>query len=170
MGLAFLVQGRFEPFLRPALLTLMVAMLAFTLAKPELGSLHAPRFAPHHRRLLSLAMAGALGLYDGFFGPGTGSMLIFLLVAVLGFDFLRASGMAKSVNWASNAASVVLFVSQGSWLPAVAVCMAAGNGLGGALGARTAIARGARWIRWVFVAVVSALIVRLGWQMLAGAG
>ena len=166
VGLAYLFQGRFEPYLRPLLVVLMAAMLAFTLLKPELGTLHAPRFGQAHQRALALAIAFVLGLYDGFFGPGTGSMLIFLFVAVLGLDFLRASALAKSVNWASNAASVVLFLSQGSWLPLLAVSMAVGNGLGGALGARTAIAKGARWIRGVFVAVVGALIARLVWEIL----
>jgi hypothetical protein len=168
VGLAYLFQGRFEPFLRPLMVVLMAGMLTFTLLKPDLGTLHAPRFGQAHQRALALAMAFCIGLYDGFFGPGTGSILIFLFVAVLGFDFLRASALAKSINWASNAASVVLFLSQGSWIPVLAVCMAVGNGVGGALGARTAIAKGARWIRWVFVAVVSALIVRLAWQILAG--
>ncbi|MBI5548983.1 MAG: TSUP family transporter, partial [Deltaproteobacteria bacterium] len=129
---------------------------------------HAPRFGQAHQRALAVSIAFAVGFYDGFFGPGTGSILIFLFVALLGFDFLRASALAKSVNWASNAASVVLFVSQGSWIPLVALCMAVGNGLGGALGARTAIVQGARWIRWVFVGVVSLLIARLAWQTVMG--
>ncbi|MGC4113728.1 MAG: TSUP family transporter [Myxococcales bacterium] len=166
VGLAYLFQGRFEPYLRPLMVALMAAMLAFTLLKPDLGTVHAPRFGLAHQRTLSLGIAFCIGLYDGFFGPGTGSILIFLFVAVLGFDFLRASALAKSVNWASNVASVVLFLSQGSWIPLLAVCMAVGNGMGGALGARAAIAKGARWIRWVFVAVVSGLILRLTWQML----
>ena len=162
---AYLAQGRFEGWLRPALLALMVAMLAFTLLSPKLGTLHAPRFGLAHQRGLAVAIALALGFYDGFFGPGTGSMLIFLFVTVLGFDFLRASALAKSANWASNVASVVIFVWHGSWVPVVAACMALGNGLGGALGARTALARGARWVRVVFIVVVAGLILRLAWQL-----
>lgn len=166
VGLAYLFQGRFEPYLRPLMVVLMAAMLLFTLLKTDLGTVHAPRFGLSHQKALSFGIAFLIGLYDGFFGPGTGSILIFLFVAVLGFDFLRASALAKSVNWASNIASVVLFLSQGSWIPLLAVCMAVGNGVGGALGARAAIAKGARWIRWVFVAVVSGLILRLTWQIL----
>ncbi len=105
-----------------------------------------------------------MGVYDGFFGPGMGTLLIFLFVTILGFDFLRASALAKSVNWASNVAALALFVSRGSWLPWVALCMAAANGAGGHLGARTALAKGNRWLRLLFIVVVSLLILRLGAQ------
>jgi len=153
-------------FLRPLLLILLVVMLAFTLLKPELGSLHAPRYGLSHQRGLAAVIALALGFYDGFFGPGTGSLLIFLFVAVLGFDFLRASALAKSVNWASNITSMGLFVWQGSWIPSVALGMAAANGVGGYFGAHVALNRGSGWVRGLFIAVVGALILRLGWQVL----
>jgi uncharacterized membrane protein YfcA len=153
-------------FLRPVMLGLLVAMLAFTLLKPDLGRLHAPRYGLSHQRGLAALIALALGFYDGFFGPGTGSLLIFLFVAVLGFDFLRASAMAKSVNWASNLTAMGLFVWQGSWLPSVALGMAVANGAGGYLGAHVALNKGSRWVRTVFIGVVGALILRLGWQVL----
>ena len=155
-------------FLRPLMLGLLVAMLAFTLLKPDLGHLHAPRFGLSHQRGLAALIALGLGFYDGFFGPGTGSLLIFLFVAVLGFDFLRASALAKGVNWASNLTSMGLFVWHGSWIPSVALGMAAANGVGGYLGAHVALNRGSRWVRGVFIGVVGALILRLGWQVLRG--
>ena len=169
VALAYYLQGRYEPYFRPVMLGLMVVMLAFTLLKPDLGQLHAPRHGLQHQRLLAALISAMLGFYDGFFGPGTGSILIFLFVAILGFDFLRASALSKSVNWASNFASLVLFVWQGSWIPMVALTMAMANGLGGYLGARTALQKGSRWVRLVFIAVVSALILRLGYQMFRGA-
>ncbi|MDP1832929.1 MAG: TSUP family transporter [Geothrix sp.] len=153
-------------FLRPVMLGLLVAMLAFTLLKPDLGHRHAPRFGLNHQRGLAALIALVLGFYDGFFGPGTGSLLIFLFVAVLGFDFLRASALAKSVNWASNLTAMGLFVWQGSWIPSVALGMAAANGVGGYLGAHVALSKGSRWVRGVFIGVVGALILRLGWQIL----
>jgi hypothetical protein len=153
-------------FLRPVLLGLLVAMLAFTLLKPDLGHIHAPRFGLSHQRGLAGFIALTLGFYDGFFGPGTGSLLIFLFVAVLGFDFLRASALAKSVNWASNLTAMGLFLWQGSWIPSVALSMAVANGAGGYLGARVALSKGSHWVRAVFIAVVGALILRLGWQVL----
>jgi uncharacterized membrane protein YfcA len=165
VAMAYFLSGRFEPYLRPAMVIVMLAMLAWTLYKPDAGKLHAPRFGLAHQRTLALAIAFTMGFYDGLFGPGTGSILIFLFVAVQGFDFLRASALSKSVNWASNFASVVLFLSQGSWVPVVALTMAAGNGVGGYLGARTALTKGSAWVRVVFIGVVTALILRLGWQI-----
>ncbi len=155
-------------FLRPVMLGLLIAMLAFTLLKPDLGRLHAPRFGHGHQRGLAAFIALILGFYDGFFGPGTGSLLIFLFVAVLGFDFLRASALAKSVNWASNLTAMMLFLWQGSWIPSVALSMAAANGAGGYLGAHVALSKGSHWVRGVFIGVVGALILRLGWQILHG--
>ncbi len=168
VALAYFLQGRFEAMLRPMMLALMVAMLAFTLLKPDLGSLHAPKFGAVHQRSLAMFIAFALGFYDGFFGPGTGSLLIFLFVAVLGFDFLRASALAKSVNWASNLAAMGLFLWKGSWIPVVAITMAVANGLGGYLGAHLALEKGSAWVRIMFIAVVGALILRLGWQIWRG--
>ncbi len=155
-------------FLRPVMFGLLVVMLIFTLLKPDLGHLHAPRFGLGHQRSLAALIALALGFYDGFFGPGVGSLLIFLFVAVLGFDFLRASALAKSVNWASNLTAMGLFVWQGSWIPSVALGMAAANGVGGYLGAHVALSKGSRWVRGVFIGVVGALILRLAWQILRG--
>jgi hypothetical protein len=162
---AYYLSGRFEPYMRPAMVIVMLAMLAWTLYRPDAGKLHAPRFGLSHQRMLAMAIACPLGFYDGLFGPGTGSMLIFLFVSVLGFDFLRASALSKSVNWASNFTAVVLFLSHGSWVPVVALTMAAGNGLGGYLGARTALSKGNAWVRVMFIIVVCALILRLGWQI-----
>ena len=165
VAMAYYLQGRFEPYVRPLLLGLMVAMLAFTLVKPGLGHLHAPRYGLAHQRLLTAVMAALLGFYDGFFGPGTGAILIFLFVTVLGFDFLRASAMAKSLNWSSNLASVSLFIWRGSYIPQVALAMAMANATGGYLGARTALAKGSAWVRLLFIGVVTALILRLAWQV-----
>lgn len=165
VAMAYYLSGRFEPYMRPVMVVVMLAMLAWTLYKPDAGKLHAPRFGTSHQRALAMAMAFVLGFYDGLFGPGTGSILIFLFVAVLGFDFIRASALSKGVNWASNFTSVVLFLSHGSWVPVLALTMSAGNGLGGYLGARTALSKGSAWVRIVFIIVVSALILRLGWQI-----
>jgi uncharacterized protein len=163
--LAFFLQGRFEAHLRPAMVALMVLMLAFTLLRPELGSEHAPRFALAHQRLLAALIGLVLGLYDGFFGPGAGSILIFLFVTVLGFDFLRASALAKAVNWSSNLTGLLVFLFHGSWVPVVALTMAVGNGIGGYLGARTALSRGSAWVRLAFILVVGALILKLGYDV-----
>ena len=150
--------------LRPIILTLLISMLAFTIVKPSAGERHEPKLTPSSQKIATNFIAFVLGGYDGFFGPGTGSLLIFLFVAVLGFDFLRSSAMAKSVNWASNVASLAIFVSRGSWIWQVALPMAVANGLGGWVGARFAIQQGSAWVRKVFIFVVTVLVARLTWQ------
>jgi uncharacterized membrane protein YfcA len=161
---AYFFEGRFEAYMRPLMLAMMVGMLLFTLLKPNLGTAHAPRYTVRLQTLLATPLSFAIGFYDGFFGPGTGTLLIFAFVALLGFDFLRASAMSKTVNWASNIASLTLFIFKGSWMPLLAISMAAANGVGGYLGAKTALAKGSKWVRVLFALVVSGLILRLAWQ------
>jgi uncharacterized membrane protein YfcA len=104
----------------------------------------------------------AVGFYDGAIGPGTGSFFVFALVGLLGYNFLEASAKAKLANWATNLAALVVFVPQGAVLWELAPLMAVANIVGGYLGARVAMARGARFVRIFFLVVVSALVVRLG--------
>ena len=147
----------------PMVVVLLVAMFLWTLLRPSMGELHAPKHPVHHQRAYASLIAFALGAYDGFFGPGSGSMLIFAFVALLGFDFLRASALAKAVNFASDFAAMLLFLSRGSWVPALALLLMAANAVGGFLGARMALRGGTAWIRGFFLTVVGALILRLGW-------
>ena len=96
--------------LRQALPALLLAVLLYTLRHKHLGHDHAPRL---HGRSQVLAMGvcgGVMGFYDGFFGPGTGSLLVFLLVRWLGFDFLQASAHSKVLNLSSNMAALMLLV------------------------------------------------------------
>ena len=102
-----------------------------------------------------------LGAYDGFFGPGTGSMLILAFVLVFGDSLTRASGNAKVVNLASNLAAFLLFARRGTILWTIALPMAAANAIGAAVGARLALRRGDRLVRWVVLVVVLAVVVKL---------
>ncbi len=109
---------------------LLAAVLVYTLLHRDFGREHRPRRNGGHGRVLAAAGAGAIGLYDGFFGPGTGSFLMFLFVRVFGMDFLHASASAKVVNAAANLAAILLFGLTGEvfWLLglAMAVCNVAG--------------------------------------------
>jgi hypothetical protein len=108
----------------------------------------------------------AIGFYDGAMGPGTGSFLVLSLVALLGYSFLDASAKARMANWATNLGALVVFVPQGAVLWKVGLLMGLGNLLGGYVGARVAVSRGARFVRVFFVVVVSAFIVRIGGDVL----
>jgi uncharacterized membrane protein YfcA len=118
-----------------------------------------------------VAALGALGLvvgfYDGFFGPGTGSFFVFLLVRWLGYDFLHASASAKLLNTASNLAALSLFAWTGHvWWHLVAV-MAVANVVGSVLGTRLALKHGAGFVRVFFMLVVGALLLKTGWTAYA---
>lgn len=141
---------------------LLVALYVFR--RKDFGGDYAPTKAGVKKLLLAFAIGAAIGLYDGFFGPGTGSFLIFLFIRGFGLDFLRASAAAKIVNVACNFAALAWFIptSQPLWI--VAALMGAGNIAGSVIGARLALKEGTGFVRRVFLLVVIALIVKTGWD------
>ena len=105
-----------------------------------------------------------LGFYDGFFGPGTGSFFVFAFVRWLGYDFLHASAAAKLINTATNFAALSLFAMTGHVMWQYAAALAVANVVGSLLGTRLALKRGAGFVRGVFIVVVSALILKTGYD------
>ena len=161
---AWLVTVVSPDFLRKLLPLVLLVVLIYTLFKKDLGQTHAPRFAGAQEVYAAVGIGGVIGFYDGFFGPGTGSFLVFLLVRVLGYDFLSASASAKFINSATNVAALVLFVTKGHiWWHFVLV-MALANVAGSLLGTRLALKHGTGFVRVVFIGVVSALILKTGWD------
>ena len=150
--------------LRRALPFVLLAVLLYTLARKDLGRHHAPRLAGRAEALAASAIGAAVGFYDGFFGPGTGSFFVFLFVRALGYDFLHASASAKLLNTATNASALALFAWQGHVWWHVALVVAAANVAGSVAGARLALRHGAGFVRVVFIAVVGALIVKTGYD------
>lgn len=144
--------------LRPLVIVLLVLASAVVLwpRKPTTRAV-----TLRHPRLALVAITLGLGAYDGFFGPGTGSLLIAAFVLCFADTPTRASGNAKVANLASNLAAALLFASQGAVLWSIALPMAAANMAGAALGARLAIAKGDRFVRGAVIVVVTAAIVRV---------
>lgn len=155
-----------EP-LRPVALALLVVAAALVALRPVLLRGAAPA-EPRPRPSAAAAIAFVLGLYDGFFGPGTGTLLVIAYVTFLGDPMTRASGNAKVANFASNLASVVLFAVRGTVIWKISIPMAVGNALGAALGVRVALKRGDDFIRVVLLVVVVALALKLGWDIARG--
>jgi uncharacterized protein len=156
-----------EAVFRPLVLVLLVLVGTYTLRRPALGEVQALRFAGRRQHLTAaLGAAVGIGFYDGIFGPGTGSFLVFALVALMGYSFVQASAKARIVNLATNLGALAVFVPQGAPLYGVGLAMAACNVLGGRLGATTAIARGSGFVRVVFLVVVVVLVVRLAFDVL----
>ncbi|MFN4005167.1 MAG: sulfite exporter TauE/SafE family protein [Hylemonella sp.] len=161
---AWLVTLVATDFLRKLLPFVLLAVLLYVLARKELGRHHAPRFAGRHETLAAGGVGLVIGFYDGFFGPGTGSFFVFLLVRWLGYDFLHASAGAKLLNLSSNLAAILLFALKGHVWWHFTLALAAANIAGSLLGTRLALRHGAGFVRAVFIVVVGALIVKTGYD------
>ena len=149
-------------FLRKALPFILLAVLLYTLAKKDLGRAHQPHQNKNRERLIACVIGALIGWYDGFFGPGTGSFFIFLLVRFLGYDFLHASASAKLLNVATNIAAIVLFAMKGHIWWQIGLMMAAANVAGSLIGSHLALKHGAGFVRWAFVLLVGLLIIKTG--------
>lgn len=155
--------------LRPIIVVALVAVWLYTLLRPALGQEQDLRWAGRPQHYVVAVAAGlGIGFYDGVIGPGTGSFLLIVLVAGLGYSFLHASATAKVVNLATNLAALVVFGLAGAPLWGLGLLMGVFNVGGAILGARMAIRRGSGFVRVVFLAVVGILILRLGWDLLPG--
>jgi uncharacterized membrane protein YfcA len=151
-------------FLRKALPFLLISLLIYTLAKKNMGQLHAPRFQGKKEAFVAAAIGLLIGFYDGFFGPGTGSFFVFAYVRFLGYDFLNASASSKLMNTATNFSALALFTWQGHVWWHLALPMAVANVLGSLIGTQLALKHGAGFVRYAFLAVVSALILKTAYD------
>ena len=163
-GGAWLVTIISPEFLRKVLPAVLLLVLMYTLIKKDLGRTHAPRFVGLHEVLAASAIGAIIGFYDGFFGPGTGSFFVFLLVRLLGYDFLHASASAKLLNTASNLAALLLFATKGHVWWHIALVMAIANVAGSVLGTHMALKHGTGFVRGVFITVVTCLIVKTSYD------
>ena len=164
LGGAWTVTQIDPSLFRKALPVLLALLLLYTLAKKDLGRSHAPRFAGATEAWIAAGIGLLIGFYDGFFGPGTGSFLVFAYVRVLGYDFLNASASAKLVNVATNVAALALFTLKGHVWWHLAVPMALANIVGSLIGTRLALKHGAGFVRQAFIWVVLALILKTGYD------
>jgi len=151
-------------FLRKLLPLVLLGVLAYTLVRKDLGRHHMPRLSARGEALAASSIGLVLGFYDGFFGPGTGSFFVFLFVRWLGYDFLHASASAKLLNTATNLAALVLFALKGHVWWHYALTLAIANVVGSVLGTHLALKHGASFVRAAFIVVVSALILKTGYD------
>ena len=140
---------------------LLMAVAIYVLVSPRMSDEDA------HQRIGARAYApvgGAIGAYDGFFGPGTGSFFTATLVGLRGYGLTRATALTKLFNLTSNIASVLFFAIGGKMFWLLGLCMAAGAMLGGWIGSHTAMRFGARLIRPLLVILSLGLTARLIWS------
>ena len=148
--------------MRPMVLVLLIIVAIYTWFKPDLGKFEKLRHLPR-RRVQIAALAGVIiGFYDGIFGPGTGSFLMLILVASLGYAFITASAIAKVVNVATNVGAILVFGINGAVIWQIGIIMGVANISGAVIGARLAIKGGSTLVRKVFLLVTVALIVKVG--------
>ena len=148
--------------MRPMVLVLLIIVAVYTWFKPDLGKFENLRHLPK-RRVQIAAFAGVvIGFYDGIFGPGTGSFLMLILVASLGYAFITASAIAKVVNVATNVGAIMVFGINGAVLWQIGIILGIANITGAVIGARLAIKGGSTLVRKVFLLVTVALIVKVG--------
>ena len=150
--------------MKPLILVLLVLVAVYTFIKKDFGSLHAPKLTEQKERLYGLLVGASIGFYDGFFGPGTGSFLIFIFIGLFGFNFLAASAASKVVNVATNLSALLYFAYKGFVLYEVAIPMAVCSIIGSQLGTRTALKRGVGFVRVLFLVVVSGIILKFAYD------
>jgi uncharacterized membrane protein YfcA len=149
---------------RPLVPVMLTGVLVYVLWRKDLGASHEPLAVTRTRAIAAAVLLGGVGFYDGFFGPGTGSFFMFLLIRLYGFDFLHSAASARVLNAATNAGALVWFGSQLELLWLVASLMAIANVGGAMVGTGLALKHGSGFVRRIFVAVVLALIARTAWQ------
>jgi uncharacterized membrane protein YfcA len=148
----------------PLILILLVLVGIYTWRKPDLGLSERLRFT-HITRLWIVAACGlTIGFYDGLFGPGTGTFLVFLLVIVVGYEFLKASATAKLVNIATNFGAILTFQLTGHIWWRLGLALAVANVSGALVGSRLAIRGGSPLVRKIFLIVVAVLIAKLSYS------
>ncbi len=153
-----------EEFFKPFLVFLLLVVAIYTWRKPEMGMNENLKYT-NRKRLVIVAVIGLLiGFYDGIFGPGTGTFLVFFLVSAIGFAFLKASATAKLVNIATNAGAILSFQLTGHIWWQLGLLLAFANVTGAIIGSRLAIRGGSPLVRKVFLAVTFLLIARVAWD------
>ena len=164
MGGASLAAAVPKDFFKPFIVFLLVAVAIYTWVKPELGMNENLKYT-YKKRLAIVALIGLLiGFYDGIFGPGTGTFLVFFLVSGIGYAFLKASGTAKLVNISTNAGAILSFQFTGHIWWQLGLLLAFANVTGAIIGSRLAIKGGSPLVRKVFLAVTFLLIARVAWD------
>lgn len=152
-------------FMKPFLLFVLIAVAIYTYSNKNFGIHTHKEHTARQQWMYAIGISLVIGFYDGFIGPGAGSFFMIAFISLLGFDFLKASANAKFVNLATNLGSIVFFVMKGTIIYKIAIPMAVCNALGGAVGARLAILKGNRFIRYFFLFIISLTILRFAYDV-----
>ena len=153
----FLVRMIPSDFLRPLVIVMLIAVAIYSVIRKDWGDTSSYQGMTKKTMILSMLTALCFGIYDGFFGPGTGSFLLFAFLYI-GFDFLRAAANARALNFASNLAAVILFIYLGQVNYSYALPMGLAMIFGAHCGAKMALSKGATYVRPLFIIMTTVLI------------
>ncbi|MBI0577893.1 TSUP family transporter [Neobacillus cucumis] len=145
--------------LKPLMLVMLAAVAIYTIFKKDWGSISSVRKLSFQHMALFIFAILAIGFYDGFLGPGTGSFLMFAFL-MIGFDFLKAAGNAKFLNFGSNIAALIMFMFLGQVNYAYGIPMGIAQIAGSIVGSRFAIKRGSGYVRALFITVTFLLLAK----------
>jgi uncharacterized membrane protein YfcA len=147
--------------LKSGIVVMLVAVFIYTLVHPDLGKIEIFKHSHLRRMQIAISAGFIIGFYDGLIGPGTGTLLMIVLVAGLGFAFVGASAIAKVVNVATNFASILVIGFNASIMWKVGIALGIVNLAGGFLGSHVAINKGSEFVRKFYLVVTFVLIVRV---------
>ena len=167
---SFLLTIISNAFMKPLLFVILALVAVYTYFKKDFGQQVSKEHSMGTLYIYAVCISLSIGIYDGFVGPGTGSFLVLAFVSLLGYDFLQASSKAKMVNLSTNFGSIVLFILKGKIIWSIALPMAVSNSVGGMLGARFAIKKGNGFIRIFFLCIVTATLLKFGYDVFITSG
>jgi uncharacterized membrane protein YfcA len=164
-GGALLVSYLHKEQFMPFIICILALVLLYTIFKRELGLHRTEKHLSDSTQYVYALCTGLLiGVYDGVIGPGTGSFLIFAFIVLFGYDFIHASANAKVINCVTNIAALIFFLSKGAVVWELAIPLAVANMLGSYAGSHIALKKGSKFVRVFFIAVVTVLIIKLGYD------
>lgn len=145
--------------LKPLMLIMLAAVAIYTVFKKDWGSISTHKSLSFNRLIIFMVLIFGIGFYDGFLGPGTGSFLIFAFL-MIGFDFIKAAGNAKLLNFGSNIAGLLMFIYLGQVNYAYGLLMGVAGIAGAICGSKFAIKKGSSYVRALFIAVTFLLLAK----------
>jgi uncharacterized protein len=152
-------------YLKPILLLVLIFVAIYTFVKKDFGAQKSENLNAKKYIFYGIFISVLIGFYDGFIGPGAGSFFILAFIALLKFDFLKASTYSKIINLFTNLGSILLFLLKGKIIWSIALPMAVSNSIGAYFGAKFAILKGNKFIKNIFLLVIIIVLIRFAFDV-----
>ncbi|QSX05075.1 TSUP family transporter [Sedimentibacter sp. zth1] len=150
-----------ESFLKTIITVLIIFIGFYTYFSKSLGIKENFKGYTVLNIIFSCILALFIGFYDGFFGPGTGTFLTFGLITIFGYDFTRASGTARVMNFTSNIVSLILYAVNSRIMYTYGIPVAIFAIIGANLGTRFALKNGSKFIKPIFIIIALATAIKM---------